>query len=56
VEVEIGIDAMPRLDVDDHASQNRRFHVQALREPDANEVVPQVEMGGRGVNPHEGLA
>jgi hypothetical protein len=43
---------MSGLDMDGHASQNRCFHVRALREPDAKEVVPQVEMG---VNPHVGL-
>jgi hypothetical protein len=51
-EVEIRIGAMPRLDVDVHATQNCCFHVCALREPDAKEVVPQVEVG---VKPHEGL-
>jgi hypothetical protein len=43
---------MPRLEVDLHATQNCRFHVCALRELDAKEVVPQVEVG---VNAHEGL-
>jgi hypothetical protein len=44
---------MPRLDVDDHAPQIYRFHVQVLWEPDVKEVVPQVEVG---FNPHESPA
>jgi hypothetical protein len=52
-EVEIRIDTMPRLDIDAHATQNHRFHLQALREPDVKEVVSQVEVG---VNPYESSA
>jgi hypothetical protein len=47
-EVKIRIDAMPRSDVDVHATRNRHLRVCALRELDAEEVVPQVEVG---VNP-----
>jgi hypothetical protein len=44
---------MSKLDVGNHAYQNCHFHVRALWELNAKEVVPQVEMG---VNPHIGLA
>jgi hypothetical protein len=45
---------MLRLDMDDHTSQNRHLRIQALREPDMEEVVPQIEVGGN--HPHVGLA
>jgi hypothetical protein len=51
-EVEVRIDTMPRLDMDDHATQNSRFHIRALWEPDVKEVVPKVEVG---INSHVGL-
>jgi hypothetical protein len=44
---------MPILDVNVHSTLNRHFRIRALREPDAKEVVPQVEVG---VNPYKGLA
>jgi hypothetical protein len=43
---------MPRLDMNVHTTQNHRFRVRTLREPNVKEVVPHVEVG---VNPHEGL-
>jgi hypothetical protein len=52
-EVKKGINAMPRLDMDVHTTQNRCFHPQAPWEMDVKEVVPQVKVG---VNPHEGLS
>jgi hypothetical protein len=53
VEVEVGINSMPRFDIDVHAAQNRCFHARALREPDANKVIPQIKVR---INPHVGLA
>jgi hypothetical protein len=44
-EVEKGINAMPGLDMDVHATQNRYFHPQAPWEMDVKEVVPQVKVG-----------
>jgi hypothetical protein len=43
---------MPRSDGDAHTAQNCRFHAQALLEPGAKEIVPQIEVG---LNPHIGL-
>jgi hypothetical protein len=45
-EVEVRINAMLGLSMDDHASQNYCFHVQALSELDLKKVVPQVEVRG----------
>jgi hypothetical protein len=50
--VKIRINAMPRLHIDVHATQNCCFQVRALQEPDVKEVVPQVKVG---VNPYEDL-
>jgi hypothetical protein len=52
-EVEVGIDSMLGFDIDVHASQNRHFHAQALREPNVKEVVSQIKVG---LDPHIGLA
>jgi hypothetical protein len=46
-EVKIGIDAMPRLDMEIHTMQNCRFRARAPQEPDSNEVVSHVEVGGQ---------
>jgi hypothetical protein len=48
-ENKVRIDAMPGLDIDVHATKNRRFHIRALREPDTKEVVPQVKVGGQSL-------
>jgi hypothetical protein len=50
---EVRIDAMPRLDMDNHTPQICQFHVLVLRTSDAEEMVRQVKMG---VNTHVGLA
>jgi hypothetical protein len=47
--VELGIDSMPRFDIDVHATQNRRFRARVLREPDTKEVLPNIKVG---LNPH----
>jgi hypothetical protein len=44
-EVEVGINSVPRFEVNVHTSQNCRFHAWALWEPDVKEVVPQIEVG-----------
>jgi hypothetical protein len=52
-EVKVGIDSVPRFDVDIHATQNHRFRARSLQEPGEKEVVPQIEVR---LNPHVGLA
>jgi hypothetical protein len=52
MEVEVGIDSMPRSNIGDHATQNHYFGTPVLREPGAKEVVPQIEVG---LNPQVGL-
>jgi hypothetical protein len=44
-EVEIGINAMPELDMDANATQNSHFRVRYLRELDVKYVVQQVKVG-----------
>jgi hypothetical protein len=43
--VEIGIDTLPGLDVDNHASQNCQHCIRVLWTRNAKEIIPQVEVG-----------
>jgi hypothetical protein len=52
-EVEVGVESVPRSDVDVHANQNRCFRARALQESGMKEMVPQSEVE---LNPHITLA
>jgi hypothetical protein len=52
-EVEVGINTGPKFDINIYAIQNHRLCARALWEPDAKELVLQIEVGA---NPHIGLA
>jgi hypothetical protein len=50
--VEVGINFVPRSNLDVHATQNCYFYARALQESGVKEVVPQIEVG---LNSHVGL-
>jgi hypothetical protein len=52
-EMEVGINPMPRFEIDAHATQKRHFRVWALRKSITKEVVPQIKVG---LNQYVGLA